>query len=762
MLASKKNKSIKKILNYNDKCIRNIGIIAHVDAGKTTTTEKILFHTGKIHKFGNVDDSNTHTDFLEEEKKWGITICSAATTCFYDGKQINLIDTPGHADFNGEVEWSLWVIDGTISIFCAGSGVEAQTITVWNQSLSYNLSNIGYINKMDKVGANFKFVLDSISKNFGVEAFPLTIPVGEGTEFYALIDFIKCQITFLPNDIDAFGLHQLIIEYQRVDHDTKLKDAKWRLVKDFLLPFKKDTNATDVTNLCHALDLFIFYRSFILDWLDDDLKTNKYVSFIKNFSIYTNDKIHYQWVMRHYIKEMMHDDAFSYLPVYAGSSKLNFGIKPLLDGIVNLLPFPKDSFKVLDNLQDRFKGKIIKLNQDILYALVFKVIVNNFLGKIAFIRVYSGSIKKSTYVFNITKKKKERISWVVWIDANKLHDIEEVKSGDICGIIGFKHTFVGDTISDQIKQRYLLEKIKVMDAVVSMAITPKDDKDKIELGKALWRLRIEDPNFHNHYKGSQIIISGMGGLHLDVMINRLKGEYNLNVVTSKPKVSFKESISSNIGSKKKLYWGECKKQTGGRGHYAKIGAYIVYRESLSKEQESNVFHNNIVEGSIPKNFIPGIIENFHIFMNRGFIMSSPINNVEFFLCDGDTHEVDSDDFAFWIALFDLLTKMLKNHKMYILEPIMKLEIDSPERYVGKILSLLSSRRCIIKDKCYLWGSKNVKITSLAPLYTIGFSFEDELKLLSSGMARQSLLERFSYERLPASLQDKLLKEYDHK
>ncbi|MGC8684973.1 MAG: elongation factor G [bacterium] len=617
--------------------IRNIGIMAHIDAGKTTTTERILYYTGVNYKIGEIDDGTTTMDWMEQERERGITITSASTTAMWKDHQINIIDTPGHVDFTIEVERSLRILDGAIAIFDAVNGVEPQSETVWRQANKYKVPRIAYINKMDRVGADFNMSVDMIRKRLNANPIPVQIPLGKESEFKGVIDLLKMKA--IVYDEDTLG-------------------AKYREIE---IPKEYLTEAE--LKRMHTLEAIVE--------LDEKL-TEKYLSELP----ITEDEL------RQALRKATIE--FKAVPVLCGSSFKNKGVQPLLDAIVDYLPSPVD----LPPVQGKdLQGNIVerKVSDDEPFsALAFKIMNDPFTGQLTYIRVYSGVLVSGSYVYNSTKDKMERIGRIVRMHANARQDVKKVEAGDIVAVIGLKYTTTGDTLCTK-EQPIILESMEFPEPVLSISIEPKTKADQDKLSTSLYKLATEDPSFKLRVdqETGQTIISGMGELHLEIIIDRLKREYGVEANVGKPMVAYKETITKEANAEGKYI-----KQTGGRGQYG----HVVFRVRPVSLDNGIKFVNKIVGGVIPKEYIPAIEKGVREAAENGVLAGYPVLGVEVEVYDGSFHEVDSSEMAFKIAASMAFKEAVNNASPVLLEPIMKIEVTVPEEFMGEVIGDLSSRR----------------------------------------------------------------------
>ncbi len=671
--------------------IRNIGIMAHIDAGKTTTTERILFYSGKVHKMGEVDKGTATMDWMTQEQERGITITSAATTCTWKNCVINIIDTPGHVDFTVEVERSLRVLDGAIGIFCGVAGVQPQSETVWRQADRYNVPRIAYVNKMDRIGADYPRVVNMIRQTLGSEVYPINLPVGVEDSFSGVIDLINLKAYIYEEELGAGYITRDLT-------DDELEEA-------------------------------MEHRSILLEKIaeDDDRILEKY---LEGQSISVDE-----------INEALRRLTISnkIVPVLCGSSFKNKGVQMLLDAIVRFLPAPVD-IPAVTGIEPATGIKIQREadTREAMCALAFKVVVDPYVGKLTYFRVYSGKIKVGSSVLNSEKNKKERIARILKMHANHREEIAEANAGDIVAGVGLKDTVTGDTLCDE-KNPILLETIKFPDPVVDVAIEPKTKNDQDKIGESLRRLAEEDPTFRTRVNEDtgQTIISGMGELHLEIIIDRLLKEFKVNANVGNPQVSYKETI-------KKKHRAEAvfEKQAGGRGQYA----HVIIQLSPLEEGEGKRFINKSKTDEIPAEFIGAIEAGSLEAMQGGIMAGYPVDDVEVTLIGGSFHEVDSTEQSFKIATSMAVREALQGAEVVLLEPIMDVEIVCPEEYVGEVISDLNARRGRVLGFEDSKGSKIVK--ALVPLAET-FGYATSLRSASQGRASFSMQIK-NFAEVPAS------------
>lgn len=677
--------------------IRNIGIIAHIDAGKTTTTERMLYYTGKVYKMGEVDEGTATMDWMEQEKERGITITAACTTCFWRNYRINIIDTPGHVDFTVEVERSLKVLDGAVVIFCAVEGVEAQSETVWRQADNYKVPRIAYINKMDRVGADFYGTLKEMQLRLGANAVALQIPCGCEDNFVGIIDLIKMR---LINYLDILGTKY---RYDEIPADMKTKAQQYR--EEMM---EKLAEVDD-----EILNYFIQGKEPKEDTIKKALR---------------NAVINYKIV-----------------PVFCGSSLKNKGVQPILDAICDYLPSPLDVPPIRGlNPQNNCYEERKPLDEEPFSALCFKIASDPYVGKLAYFRVYSGILKAGSHVYNVNKNIKERVLKLLQLHANKKEVRAEVAAGDIAAAVGLNKTATGETIADE-AHPILLESMHFPEPVLQLAIEPKTAADQDKLSLALRRLEEEDPTFRVKYneETGQTIIAGMGELHLEILIDRLKKEFKVLANVGKPQVAYKETITKQVQAEGKFI-----QQTGGKGQYG----HVVIEVKPAKKGEGIVFLNKISQGKIPKEFIPAIEEGIRFSAESGILAGYEVIDVVVKLVSGSYHEVDSSDLAFRMAASIAFREALRKADPVLLEPVMDLEIYTPEQYLGDVLGDLNARRCNIKS---ISQRGNIKvIRCYVPLSEV-FGYATIIRSLTQGRGNY-LMQPSHYEVVPVHIAQKII------
>lgn len=676
---------------------RNIGIMAHIDAGKTTATERILFHTGRVHKIGETHDGASQMDWMDQEKERGITITSAATTAFWKDHRINIIDTPGHVDFTVEVERSLRVLDGAIAILDGQAGVEPQTETVWRQATTYKVPRIVFVNKMDKVGADLDFSFKSLKSRLGANVALLHVPIGKESDFKGFVDVITRKAYIFDHRADE--------KYIEVEIPEDLKDK----VEETRMELLETISEFDEELMMKILD-------------EQEISIPEIISAIRKGVLSAN-----------------------FFPVLCGSAYKNVGVKHLLDAIINYLPSPIDIPPIKgEDLREMPIERIASDNEPFA-ALAFKIMTDPFVGKLTFFRVYSGVLKTGSYVINTTKNKKERIGRILQMHANNRKEVEGVVAGEIAAAIGLKYTTTGDTICSE-KSQVILEKMEFPEPVISLAVEPKTKKDQDKLSLSLNKLSEEDPTFKtsiNHETG-QTIISGMGELHLEIIVDRLKREFKVDANVGKPQVSYRETLTVPSKVEAKYI-----RQSGGRGQYGHV--WIEFAPNKDKGFE---FIDKIVGGKIPKEYIGSIKNGLIESMKKGILANYPVIDVKATLYDGSFHEVDSSEMAFKIAASMAMKKSAVTSKAIILEPIMEVEVTTPSEYFGDIMGDISSKRGVILGQ---EESNNAQIIkSNIPLSEM-FGYSTKLRSMSQGRAVYSM--KFShYSQLPKSLSEKIINE----
>ncbi len=698
-------------MKYNLNNTRNIGIMAHIDAGKTTTTERILFYTGITHRIGEVHDGAATMDWMVQEQERGITITSAATTTYWKyNKQeykINIIDTPGHVDFTVEVERSLRVLDGAIAVFCGVGGVEPQSETVWRQADKYKVPRIAFVNKMDRVGADFFRVVSEIQDKLGANPVPLQIPIGEEDNFRGVVDLIERKAVIWHED-ETLGMNYSLEE---VPEDMVDEVEEWR---------EKLVEAVAVSDES-LLERFLEDRAAIT--VEEFMEATRKAAI--NMEI---------------------------VPVFCGSAFKNKGIQRLLDGVVALLPSPHEVPPVTGVNPNTEKEEIRKPDEEEPFAaLAFKIATDPFVGRLAYIRIYSGVIQEGIMVYNTRTMKKERVNRLYQMHANKQNPRSEVGPGDICAAVGFKDLRTGDTIC-AVNKPIVLESITFPHPVINIAIEPKTQQDVDKLSLALGKLSEEDPTFQvkTDENTGQTIMSGMGELHLEILLDRLKREFKVECNMGTPQVNYKEAISKKITHREVF-----KKQTGGRGKFADIDVII---EPVSGEETGFVFVNQIKGGNVPREYIPAVEKGFKEALSNGPLAGFPVDSLKVTLVDGSYHSVDSDALSFEIAAKQAFKKAASKAAPVLLEPIMSAEVVTPEEYMGDIISDFNKRRGQVEGMESKAGARVIK--AKVPL-SEQFGYVTSLRTISSGRASASM-EFSHYQEVEPNLAKQLLEKISGK
>ncbi|MBU4405814.1 MAG: elongation factor G [Acidobacteria bacterium] len=681
--------------------IRNIGIVAHIDAGKTTTSERILFFTGLIHRTGEVHDGQAVMDFMKQEQERGITISSAAITTHWQDHQVNIIDTPGHIDFTVEVERSLRVLDGIVMVFCAVGGVEPQSETVWHQADRYKVPRIAFVNKMDRPGADLFQTVDMMNDMLGANALIYQLPIGSEENFEGLVDLVKMKaVTYRDMELQVAPIPKELLEQAR--------ELRGKMVERL--------------------------ADFDMELMDK----------------YLNDKE----ISEEDIKRATRQAVLTLCitPVFCGAAFKNKGIRLLLDAVVDYLPSPIDRGIIVgSDLNDPQKAISRKPSaKEPFAALAFKIINDAFVGQQTFIRVYSGELPASSYIYNPVKDKRERIARILRIHADRREEIDSIRAGDIAALIGTKFTTTGDTLCSE-KDPMLLENIHYPETVIDLKIEPPSARERDKLSAALYKLSLEDPSFKVHFddETEETVISGMGELHLEIIVDRLKTEHHVDVRVGKPAVAFREAITQEADSNYKF-----KKQTGGKGQFA----HIVMRIEPNPGQGLE-FINHIKGGNIPKEYIPAIEKGFRASMEKGPYSGYPMVDVKFVLLDGSFHAVDSSEQAFKTCSQLAIKEAIRKAAPHVLEPIMKIEVNTPDEYMGEIIGDINRRRGHI-DSMRRFRKGSQKINGSIPLMEM-FGYASVLRTVSSGRASHSI-EFLHYAPLPKGIEEALLTELREK
>ena len=682
------------------KIIRNIGIMAHVDAGKTTLTERMLYYAGKTHRMGEVHDGAATMDWMAQEQERGITITSAATTFYWNENRINLIDTPGHVDFTMEVERSLRVLDGAVAVFCAVAGVEPQSETVWRQATKYNVPRIAFINKMDRVGADFYAAIKSMKDRLNAKSLPLVLPIGSGEDFHGVIDLIRMKAIQYNESTQGADFEYIDIPADLVSEANK-------------------------------------YRNFLVEEVStyDATLMEKYVN---------EEKISSEEIVSA-LKQGCLENAF--VPTLCGSAFKNKGVQRVLDAVVAFLPSPFDIDSTEASLVDNPEEKInIKNSYDAPFtALAFKIATDPFVGRLTYLRVYSGFLKKGSFCINSNTGKKERISRILQMHANKREELQEVKAGEIVAVIGLKNTKTGHTLSE--KGDVILESMEFPEPVVSVSIEPVSKGDQDQLAKGMSKLSEEDPTFKVEVdkETAQTLISGMGEVHLEIIIDRLRREFNVNANIGKPQVSFREAIQKSVEKIDEKFI----RQSGGRGQYG----HVVINVKPGKQGSGYKFVNKIVGGVIPREYIPAVDKGIQEALQNGVLYGYPIPDIEVELVFGSYHDVDSSEIAFKVAGSRAIINACKQANPVLMEPIMKVEATTPENYMGDVIGDINSRRGKV-DTIGQQGS-NQLIKAVVPLSEM-FGYATDLRSLSQGRANFSM-DFSHYDKVPTQVEEKLMK-----
>lgn len=689
--------------NENLKNVRNIGIMAHIDAGKTTTTERILYYTGRVHRMGEVHEGAATMDWMEQEQERGITITSAATTVFWKGAKINIIDTPGHVDFTIEVERSLRVLDGSVAVFCSVSGVEPQSETVWRQADKYGVPRICFVNKMDRTGADFFDAVKTMREKLHANAIPVHCPIGAESEFKGMVDLITMRALYFHDET-------LGADWEETDIPANLLEQCKKMRGELL----EELATVDEEN-----------EAFMTKVLEnpDSLKPEEIHAVIR-MGVVKN----------------------KFNPVLCGSAFKNKGVQQLLDAVVNWMPSPLDRGEVKAHDVDSDKEIILKPDDtEPLAALAFKIMTDPYVGKLTFIRIYSGTLHKGMNLINTTKGTKERISRLLEMHANKREEKEEFHTGDIAACIGIKNATTGDTLCSP-DHPILLEKMEFPEPVISMAIEPKSKADREKLAQALGALSNEDPTFRvsTNEETGQTIIAGMGELHLEILHDRMKREFGVEANVGKPQVSYKETITMPGEAKTKFV-----KQSGGRGQYAHVELKIEPNE----KGKGNEVVSKIVGGVIPKEYIPAVIAGIEDGLQTGVLAGYNLVDVKVEIVYGSYHDVDSNEMAFKICGSMAVKEAARKCKPIILEPIMKVDVTTPETCIGDVIGDLNRRRGQILGQDNHKGA--VIVHAEVPLSEM-FGYSTQLRSLSSGRATY-VMEPSHFERVPTKIQEEIMK-----
>jgi elongation factor G len=676
---------------------RNIGIMAHIDAGKTTTTERILFYTGKIHKIGETHEGGAQMDWMEQEQERGITITSAATTCMWNDHRVNIIDTPGHVDFTVEVERSLRVLDGAVAVFCAKGGVEPQSETVWRQADKYNVPRLAFVNKMDIVGADFFHVVEMIKTRLKANPIAIQLPIGSEDNFLGVVDLVNMNARIYHDDLGED------IEVVDIPEDMKelAKEHREKLIE-------------------------------VISEFDEDLM----MKYLEGEEL-TNDEI-VKGIRTATLKVEI-------TPVFCGSSYKNKGVQPLLDGIIDYLPSPLDIESIKGISLDTEEEEARHADDDEPFsALAFKIVTDPYVGKLAYFRVYSGTLRSGSYVLNSSKGKKERIGRILLMHANKREEVEEIYAGDIAAAVGLKDTGTGETLCDE-DDPIILEKMEFPEPVIHVAIEPKSKASQDKLGAALAKLAEEDPTFRTYTDEDtgQTIIAGMGELHLEIIVDRLLREFKVEANVGNPQVAYKESIQQESQADTKYA-----RQSGGRGQYGHVKIRIAPQEA-GKGYE---FENKIVGGAIPKEYINSVDTGIQEALQSGIVGGYPVLDIKVTLYDGSYHDVDSSEMAFKIAGSMAVKEAMAKAKPVLLEPTMKVEVVVPEEYMGDVMGDVNSRRGRIEGMEMRSGAQ--VINAYVPLSEM-FGYATDLRSNTQGRGVYSM-QFDHYEPVPNSISEEII------
>ena len=687
--------------------VRNIGIMAHIDAGKTTTTERILFYTGVNYKIGETHDGASTTDWMEQEQERGITITSAAVTCFWNKNQINIIDTPGHVDFTVEVERSLRVLDGAVAVFDGKEGVEPQSETVWRQADKYNVPRICFVNKMDKLGADFYFTVDTIKSRLGARPLVIQLPIGAENDFVGVVDLVEMRALVWPGD--AKGDVTMGAKYEIVDIPADLKDKAEQ--------YRAELIETVAESSEELLEKYLG---------GEDLTVEEIKAGIRKLTI-----------------------ASEVYPVLCGSAFKNRGVQPMLDAVVDYLPAPID-IPSINGHDINDEEKVIERHADAsepFSALAFKIVAHPFFGKLTYIRVYSGQLDSGAQILNATKGKKERVGKIFQMHANKENPVDNVTAGHIYAVIGLKDTTTGDTLCDP-NAPVVLESMTFPEPVIHVAVEPKTKGDQEKMSTAIQKLAEEDPTFRVRLdeESGQTVISGMGELHLDIIIDRMRREFKVDANVGKPQVAYRETIRRAVEN----YDYTHKKQTGGSGQFAKVQITI---EPLGAESEVQYeFVNAVTGGRVPKEYIPSVDAGIQDAMQLGVLAGFPVVGVKATLVDGAYHDVDSSEMAFKIAGSMAFKEAARKADPALLEPIMAVEVRTPEEYMGDVIGDLNSRRGQIRSMTDAAGVK--VIDALVPLSEM-FGYVGDLRSKTQGRAVYSMVFN-SYAEVPRNVAEEII------
>ncbi len=679
--------------------VRNIGIAAHIDAGKTTTTERILFYTGISHKIGEVHDGAATMDWMEQEKERGITITSAATTCFWKDHQINIIDTPGHVDFTIEVERSMRVLDGAVAVFCAVGGVQPQSETVWRQANRYEVPRMVFVNKMDRVGANFYEVEKQIKERLKANPVPIQLPIGAEDNFKGVVDLVEMK-AYVWEDEAAMGSKYEVVD---IPEDMKAKAEEYR---EHLIESISDTSD----------ELMEKYLG------GEELTTDEIKAGIKAGCL-----------------------SLSLVPMTCGTAFKNKGVQPLLDAVVEYLPAPTEVAHINGEYEDGTKTEVKSTDDAPFAALAFKIMTDPFVGQLTFIRVYRGVLESGSYVYNTTKDKKERVGRLLKMHSNKREEIKELYAGEIGAVVGLKDTLTGDTLANE-KDKVILEKMDFPDPVISVAVEPKTKADQEKMGIALQKLAQEDPSFRvkTDEESGQTIISGMGELHLEILVDRMLREFKVDAEVGQPQVAYRETIKMPVEQEYKYA-----KQSGGRGQYG----HVFLKLEPMEQGFGYEFVNAIKGGVVPREFIPAVDKGAQEAMQSGVLAGYPVEDIKVTLYDGSYHDVDSSEMAFKLASSMCFKAGARKANPIILEPVMKVEVEVPEEFMGDVIGDLNRRRGQINAMNERGGNKIVD--AFVPLAEM-FGYSTDLRSSTQGRATYSM-EFDHYDEVPKNVSEEIIK-----
>ncbi len=681
--------------------VRNIGIAAHIDAGKTTTTERILFYTGVEHKIGEVHDGNATMDWMEQEQERGITITSAATTCTWRGKQINIIDTPGHVDFTIEVERSMRVLDGAVSVFCAVGGVQPQSETVWRQRTKYRVPSIVFVNKMDRIGADFYEVERQIKERLKGNPVPIQLPIGAEDNFEGVIDLVKMKEIVWDAEAAMGSAY----------HEQEIRDELKDKADEYREKMIEEISSCEVNE-----DLMEKYME------GEELTTEEIMNGIKKATI--NMEI---------------------VPMTCGTAFKNKGVQTLLDAVVDYLPAPTEVPPIRGEYEDGTETFVESTDDGPFAALAFKIMTDPFVGQLTFIRVYRGSLESGSYVHNTTKDKKERVGRIMKMHAIKREDIKEIYAGEIGAVVGLKNTTTGDTLADP-ADKVILERMDFPDPVISVAVEPKTKADQEKMGVALQKLAQEDPSFRveTDEESGQTIISGMGELHLEIIVDRMKREFKVEAEVGQPQVAYRETIRTSVNQEYKYA-----KQSGGRGQYGHVFLKLEPMEAGSGYE----FVNEIKGGAVPREYIPAVDKGVQEAMQGGILAGYPVEDVKVTLYDGSYHDVDSSEMAFKLAASMCFKEGAKKANPVLLEPMMKVEVEVPEEFMGDVIGDLNRRRGQVEGMDERGGNKIVN--AYVPLAEM-FGYSTDLRSATQGRATYTM-EFHHYDEVPRNVAEEIIK-----